>query len=459
MIPIIDFEKRTHSGPRMTSNDFDDFLMETAMELVEKYDLKFDWNTIIADDERADAVFNAAVEFLAEVGVYNRSASQVMKWTEEEIREMVADYQNNPRTLTVGAGAEQLNITARKAGDGQTPVIWAGGGPLFNAQFIEPSIRAFTREPAVKGFTKAGGVSKVGELDARADCPSEVYVQMVETDTQLAVLKKVGREGMFLGNINSPAPSAGAMCVRPGRYDPRQCMMGVHIAPEQKIDFSRLQSAMLCEDLGVTPWASAMSMVGGLAGGPGGAAMCATANMLAQLSYSHSPWCSVAITDMKGSSKTAMTLSCLSAVLRAAERHLSIPTGLPCCDSTVSTCFEEGIIAATLIAVVGTASGLAVNWLTGTSPLSVRIQNEAMRVVSGMSREEAEKMSHVLLDLLEKVQEEHAGQVCPFPAQLFFSIYDLQTLQPKPAYKAACENAVKLMKEAGFPLSDELNLD
>lgn len=459
MIPIIDFEKRTHNGPRMTSNDFDDFLMETAMELVDEYDLRFDWNEIIADDERADAVFNAAVAFLAEVGVYNRSASQVMKWTEEEIREMADDYKNNPRTLTVGAGKEQVNITGRKAGDGKTPVIWAGGGPLFNAELIEPSIRAFIREPAVKGFTKAGGVSKVGDLDARADCPSEIYTQLVETDTQLEVLKKVGREGMFLGNINSPAPSAGAMCVRPGRYDPKQCMMGVHIAPEQKIDFGRLQSAMLCEDLGVTPWASAMSMVGGLAGGPGGAAMCCTANLLAQLSYSHSPWSSVAITDMKGSSKTPMALSCLSAVLRAAERHLNLPTGAACCDSTVTTCYEEGIIASTLIAVVATASGAAVNWLTGTSPLTVRIQDEAMRVVSGMSREEAEKVAHGLLDLLKQVQDEHADQSLLFPQQLFFSIYDLQTLEPKPDYKAACENAVKLMREAGLPLSDALSLD
>lgn len=459
MIPIIDFEKRTINGPRMTSGDFDDFLMETAMELVDKYDLRFDWNEIIADDERADAVFNAAVEFLAEVGVYNRSAGQVIKWTEDEIREMVADYKNDPRSFVIGAGKEQVTITGRKAGDGNVPVIWAGGGPLFNAQFIEASVTAFAKEPAVKGFTKAGGVSKVGDVDARADCPSEIYTQLVETDTQIAALKKVGREGMFLGNINSPSPTAGALCVRPGRYEPTQCMMGVHIAPEQKIDFGRLQSAMLCEDLGVTPWASAMSMVGGLAGGPGGAAMCATANLLAQLSYSHSPWSSVAITDMKGSSKTPMALSCLSAVLRAAERNLSLPTGVPCCDSTVTTCYEEGIIASTLIAVVGTASGAAVNWLTGTSPLTVRVQDEAMRAVSAMSREEAETVTHKLLDLLAKVQEEHADQTLLFPQQLFFSIYDLQTLQPKPEYKAAVENAVRLMREAGLPLSDALSLD
>lgn len=459
MIPVIDFERRSINGQRMKSQEFDDLLMETAMELVDKYDLNFDRDEIMCDDDRADRTFQAAIEFLATVGVYNRTTSSVIKWTEEEIRDMVADYKATPRSFAVGAGKEQYTISARRDGDGQAPVIWAGGGPLFNDKFIEASITAFVKEPAVRGFTKAGGVAKVGELEARAGCPSEIYVQLVETDTQIAALKKVGREGMFMGNINSPNPASGALCVGPGRYDPKQCMMGVHITPEQKIDYGRFMSALACEDMGVTPWASAMSMVGGLAGGPGGAAMCTLANMLAQLSYSHSPWCNVAITDMKGSSKTGLVLSTVSTVLRAAERNLDLPTGVPCCDSTVSTCHEEAIIAGTLIAIVSAASGAAVNWLTGTSPLSVRIQDDAMHAVASMSLEEVNELVHKMLDLIKRVQDEHAGQTCPFPAQLFFSIYDLQTLEPKPEYKAAAENAVRLMREAGVPLSDSLSLD
>lgn len=113
MIPIIDFERRSFVGQNMTSNDFDDFLMETAMELQDEYDLKWDWNQVMADDDRADRVFEAAVKFLAEVGVYNRSTSSVIKWTEQEIRDMVADYKNNPRKLTVGAGKEAYTIGTR----------------------------------------------------------------------------------------------------------------------------------------------------------------------------------------------------------------------------------------------------------------------------------------------------------------------------------------------------------
>ena len=458
MIPVTDFEKRSNEGKLMTANEFDDFLMETAAELVDKYDLYFDETKIIADDERADAVFEAAVEFLATVGVYNRTTSHAIKWTEDEIREMAADYKNNPRTLTIGCGKEQLAITARKAGDGRNPVILAGGGPLFNAGLITPAVLAYTREPSVKGFTKLGCVAKVGDIAAQANSPSEIYVQLEETRAQLAALEKAGRSGMFLGNINSTDPISAALCVRPGLYEPTQCTIGVHIAPEQKIDNSRLKAALLCDTLGVTPWASAMSMMGGLAGGPGGTAMCLTANLLAQLSYAHSPWSSVSVTDMKGSSKTPKTLMALSAALRAAERNLSLVTGTPCTDATVGTCFEEGLVAGSLIATVITASGAAINWLTGTSPLSARIQNAVTEGVCGMGIEEADKVAWSLAGVIETLQKERAGGALPLPAQLFFSVYDIPTLSPKPEYKAACENAVALMKAAGAPISESLTI-
>ena len=459
MIPITDFEKRSNEGQLMTANEFDDFLMETASELVDKYDLVFDESQIIADDERADAVFNAAVEFLATVGVYNRTTSHAIKWTEDEIREMAADYKNNPRKLTIGAGKEQLTIEARKAGDGKTPVILAGGGPLFNAAFIGPAIMAYTKEPSVKGFTKCGCIAKIGDVAAQANSPSEIFVQVEETKAQLAALEKAGRQGMFLGNVNSTDPISAAMCVRPGLYEPSQCMIGVHIAPEQKIDNSRLKASYICEELGVSPWASAMSMMGGLAGGPGGTAMCLTANLLAQLSYAHSPWSSVSVTDMKGSSKTAKTLMTLSAALRAAERNLNLVTGVPCTDATVCTCFEEGLLGGAVIAATTAASGAAINWLTGTSPLSARIQNALMEGIVGKSREEANAIVVGILKAIDDLQKEHAGVQLPLPAQLFFSVYDISTLSPKPEYKAAAENAVALMRKAGAPISDALSLD
>lgn len=38
-----------------------------------------------------------------------------------------------------------------------------------------------------------------------------------------------------------------------------------------------------------------------------------------------------------------MALNTLSTVLRVAERYLNLSTGVPCFDSTVTNCYEEGL--------------------------------------------------------------------------------------------------------------------
>ena len=59
-------------------------------------------------------------------------------------------------------------------------------------------------------------------------------------------------------------------------------MAGVHIAPEMQLDGSRLSTAYACELLGIEPWISAMSIMGGLMGGPEGASIGVVANAMSQ---------------------------------------------------------------------------------------------------------------------------------------------------------------------------------
>ena len=47
MIPIVEFEERSKTGPFMDKADFDNLVMEMAMEVVEEHDLEFDQSVII----------------------------------------------------------------------------------------------------------------------------------------------------------------------------------------------------------------------------------------------------------------------------------------------------------------------------------------------------------------------------------------------------------------------------
>ena len=70
MIPLLDFEKRSLRGKVMKTQDFDLAFAMKVRELVERHRISFDPDRLIVDDETADAVFNAGVDLLAEIGLY-----------------------------------------------------------------------------------------------------------------------------------------------------------------------------------------------------------------------------------------------------------------------------------------------------------------------------------------------------------------------------------------------------
>ena len=80
--------RRSQSGPYMKDKDFDMTLARKVMELVRKYDIRFDRHVLVpSDDDLADRVWRAGLELFLEVGVYNMSTSRVIKFSPEEVEE------------------------------------------------------------------------------------------------------------------------------------------------------------------------------------------------------------------------------------------------------------------------------------------------------------------------------------------------------------------------------------
>lgn len=460
MLTFVDFQKRSLEGPLMPVGEFDLLLSKKAREIVKRYGLrKLDTEKILADDATADAVFNAAVDFLAEVGVYNTDTQRIIQWTKEEVLEIANDYKTNPRVCTIGKNKDLVEIKPRTGKDTWAPVLLPAGGPIFDQKSFKACIKAYAQEEVVQGFTKAGNMAVVDGIPATKGMPGEVYCSIWEAEMQTEALTEAGRPDMFRGNVPT-ATSIGAILAGfgPGRYEPHNSMIGIHIMPEQKLDWDRLNTAYICERLGITPWSSAMSMVGGLCGGPGGAAMGVVANLLAQLSYGHGTWCSIGLNDMKGSSKTREVLTAYSAAYRAVERNIGVAVGSPCVDSVLVTSFEEAIVAGMGIVLATTASGAALNWFSGSSPLTARLHADVMKNIAGMSQEE---VSPMINNILNKVAEMSEGKEAnlPFGKQLFPATYDIETLKPHQDYLDAVKRAAEILKECGVPVSDTLVLD
>src|ERR1035437_5260755 len=199
VISILEFEQRAQSGLVMKTDEFDIAFSMKMRELVQKYNIEFKPDELIVDDETADAVFDAGVELLADIGLYHLNTFRVIKYSKEEILDIANERKQNPGKVTLGLGDDEMTIEYRQGTDKRRPTLYVGvGGEIFEDEFV-PAVTTFARERKVKGLGICGGISKVGDIEPRAGRPSEIYCALWEQERIEEVLKSVGRPGMSVG--------------------------------------------------------------------------------------------------------------------------------------------------------------------------------------------------------------------------------------------------------------------
>ena len=88
MIPLIDFQDRCLKGPVMKADEFDLAFSMKVRELVSKYNIEYHPEESICDDATADAVFEAGIDLLVDIGLLNTDTNRVIKYTRAEIEDL-----------------------------------------------------------------------------------------------------------------------------------------------------------------------------------------------------------------------------------------------------------------------------------------------------------------------------------------------------------------------------------
>jgi methylamine--corrinoid protein Co-methyltransferase len=115
-------------------------LFKTLQELIIKHDLKQATPERFYDVENvyADALFQAAVDLLCELGVYCTHTHRTIRFSEDEVREALREV---PSTVKIGEGRDQRVWKKRGIGDSSPPGInVAGHGPWSDAMLSLPII-------------------------------------------------------------------------------------------------------------------------------------------------------------------------------------------------------------------------------------------------------------------------------------------------------------------------------
>lgn len=452
----LEIVERGYTGPLVSREDWDlDHIAAKAREMVEKYNLTWDKSVITPDDrELAKRIFHAGREFLIQTGVYNISTGRVIKLSEDEIDEALA---NNPKTLAMGEGKDIRYLYARNPEDSRKPIVWAGnpGVPTPETLF-KPSVKSWAQEPVVDLIT-CGSLVDIDGFTVRSREPSELIAVKRELQYLREVLKQVGRPGMGMLAAESSVSEVGDLSVaHPDYLRPCDSHL-VALFNELIIDRDNMVRAANSLEYGMRNASLACVMVGGMAGGAPGAAVVMVASMLAANIVCRADYhlCHpIHIRHTATSTRECMWLQ--SVVCQAfAECAPSIIV----CDiypksgaMTMELLYE---VAANALAItvsgghlegVGSSDGLRPN---GTG-LEARLMGEIGVAASrqGLKRSEANELIQNLLGRYEHVFALEEGN----PGLPFEEAYDMVRVQPKPEWLAMYEKVKLELKDFGLSI-------
>ncbi|MFO8010482.1 MAG: monomethylamine:corrinoid methyltransferase [Dehalococcoidia bacterium] len=447
MIPIIDFQERSLTGPVMKADEFDLEFSMKVREMVRKYDITYNPEELVVDDSTADAVFQAGVDLLAEIGIYHMDTERVVQFTKEEIEQIARERRENPGKHKFGQGKDEITVEYRTGADTRPPTLYSGPWGVAREEWFEPYVQSFVQEETVEALGICAGLGKLGNRQIKAGTLAEIHAGLWEQNRIKEVLEKSGRPGMHLGLLATMSTPAGIMAmIKDGLRGPHNTHIGVHIVPEQKFNWNQLVLAQFCQDRGIVPWQSANSMIGALCRNPEETAVTLIANMLGQMSYGHGPLCSLWASHLDGRAATWQSQWTYSAAARASERNIKIAVGG--CASGVLAWTPYTLLQGAAMVALYTASGYTYGWICGNTGIEARYLGEVMRKMAGMERGKANEVIKAIM----KAMESHAGEVKGNTTR-FNEVYDLDTVQPKQEYIDYLERAKEEMAGCGVPLN------
>jgi len=447
MIPIMDFQDRSVKGRVMKADDFDLEFAFRVRDLVAEYEIKYDPEQLVVDDRVADAVFRAAVDLLADIGLYHMGTERVVKFTKDEIRQIARESRENPACVTLGKHPDRMTLRYRTGKDAWKPTNYSGPAGVAEKEWFIPYVQSMAQEECVKGIGICPGLARLDAIEPKAGTLTEVHVALWEQEALREALKRAGRLSMNLGLLCTASTPSGTMAVMDAGYrDAYNTQIGIHIMPEQKLNWSPLLLSQYCEIKGIEPWQSSMSCIGGLCRDGAEVAVTMVANALGQLSYAHGGTMSFFPSHLDGTWATRDSHWAFSGASRACERHLGLAVGTSISGDVKAWRTPVTLWQSAGVVAVYVASGLSYAWIAGHTGLEARLIDQMMEACTGLSPEKSNELAQKIMRKVDELLPTVQKQV-PFP-----EAYDVNTVKPKPEYEAGLLRVMDELARLGMPL-------
>lgn len=327
MPTLVNFMERATSGPLMTEEAFNmNVLIPNIRKIVDEYDIHYNPEEPLSnDDELADRLFQAAIEFITRTGIYVDDTNRVINFERGEILDAIAGL---PKISTFGEGRERRHFPSRKPEDGQLPWFHVGTGIVASSEYI-----ALSQVEGYGSLSHANSISipafnQVNGLEVISGSPLEVYATSSAVQTARKALARSGRPGLpILNLISSATTSIGTIAGSHPDFGLRSSDGWlIDFLAEMKVNFESLNRLAFILLTGGNIGSTALPILGGYAGGAAGTALVMTAYyLLGLLLFQGTYHLTGPVHFRHGCSTTRDCLWVFSVVGRSTSRNLQYP--------------------------------------------------------------------------------------------------------------------------------------
>jgi methylamine---corrinoid protein Co-methyltransferase len=453
---VADFYLRSVDGQGASEKEFDSRILPGKLrDLKQKFDIRFDPGEVVLQDlAMARRVFEAAVELLLAVGVYNISTETIVRISRDEIETALT---RAPASHLFGTGAETVEAVARDIGDARRPLVKGGpNGCPQSEQYFLPIMTSVAQED-VDGL-HTGALQDIAGIPNKAHTPIEVFACKKEALWTRQAAEAAGKPGLgivgIMSGVTSEAQDAGDF---PGGLRPTDPHLIVFLN-ELKMDFDLISKVMHNKFLGNIVEACSCPLFGGYSGGAEGTAITAVAEAIAGLVVcdpANFVWYPQSLYSGSTTDRQTLWFSTTSVLaLRSAGVPVLLdmyvgPAAGPCtgmmCDEIAAQAVAQ--TAAGITSLYG-ACGAKMKTVDHMSGMESRILREVSEAAAGMGLAEANAMVLQLLDRYEKPIARDGA-----PVGLAFSeCYDVADLAPIDEYVQLWERKRQDLRQLGLRL-------
>lgn len=457
MISFWDVFKRSEKGTFIKEEKYDRMVGQVALELVQKYGIKYDSECVIPeDDDLADRVYQAGLELFLELGIYCQDTGRLIKFSSEEVEWALKQA---PTSVTYGQGPDERVMTYRTIEDSKPPFCLNTpvGCTVAEERFV-PMVQSYAQEPLSDTFSSAFSQTVQGR-PIKSGTPQEVEAAIWNVIKLREAARAAGRPHIGIHNLVSNAERTDATLAAVQAEFGAQPNDGLAVAAnsEMKIDYERMKKVVFLRHTGYNKYGLYGPIMGGYAGGPEATAIVHVAHHFLGLLAFEVQWHDgFPLHLMQGCNSTRNLLWLISITGQALARntHLLIGVGP---FTAAGPCTEMVVHEIAAIVLAATVSGLHLNLVAvarnklpeRSTGMEARIGAETGHLVArqGVTRKQAD-------GIVKQILAEYESQIPSAPeGKRLDECYNLETVQPTQEYLDLYERCKEKLDKFGLDYS------